>query len=65
MYFVSMECLPICKLVSLTYLKKLVFDIKMEMHASFLTVILSGKSPVPLFVFSSYRYWRYSDSCCG
>lgn len=56
MYFVSMECFPICKLVSLTYLKKLVFDIKMKMQASFLTVILSGKSPVPLFVFCSYRY---------
>lgn len=45
MYFVSMKCLPICKLVFLTYLKKLIFDIKMEMCASFLTVILSGIFP--------------------
>lgn len=51
MYFVSMECLPICKLVSLMYLKKLIFDIKMEMHANFLTVILSGKFPVPLCLY--------------
>lgn len=52
MYFVSMQCLLICKLVSLIYLKKLIFDIKVEMHASFLTVILSGKSAVPLCLYS-------------
>lgn len=52
MYFVSMQCLPICKLVSLIYLKKLSFDIKLEMRASFLTVILSGKSAVPLYLYS-------------
>lgn len=52
MYFISMQCLPICKLVCLTYLKKLIFDIKMEMHASFVTVILSGKSAVLLCLYS-------------
>lgn len=61
MYFVSMECLPICKLVFLTYLKKLIFDIKMEMRASFLTVILSGIFP-SAYVFVSV--W-YSGNCCG
>lgn len=52
MYFISMRCLPICKLVCLTYLKKLIFDIKMEMHASFVTVILSGKSAVLVCLYS-------------
>lgn len=52
MYFVSMECLLICKLVSLMYLKKLIFAIKMEMQACFLSVILSGKAPVPLCLYS-------------
>lgn len=52
MYLLSMECLPVCKLVFLTSLKKLVFDIKMEMHAGFLTVILSGSAPVPLCLYS-------------
>lgn len=51
MCFVSMECLPVCKLVFLTYLKKLIFDIKVEMHASFLPVILSGNSPVPVCLY--------------
>lgn len=58
MYFVSLECLSVCKLVFITYLKKLIFDIKTKMHATFLTVILSGNSPVPLCLYSC-------DTHCG